>query len=84
MTITKPQARACLAAMQRIAEERRSRPFSGPASAALLELGWMDGDGDYFDYTDGCEHCGSVYQHDQVLTALALCITLSEVNQRRG
>lgn len=62
--------------MRRIAAGGDPTEFNGTQNEALREIGWMHGDRDYFDYTDGCANCGRTYKREQVLMALAFVAAL--------
>lgn len=78
MKLTKRQGRACLTKMRRMNQGESPSLIEGAVAEALHAIGWMEGDRDYFGYTDGCQHCGTTYRADQVLTALAFCAALAE------
>ena len=84
--IAPAQGRACRTRMRYIAARRAPTDSieNERARDALTAIGWMDRPEDYFDYTDGCEHCGHTYEPGQVLMALAFCVTLSDENAAGG
>lgn len=86
MNITKGMGRSCRAAMRKIADGAHPTKViehgfdandGHSACTALHELGWMERMTDYFHY--GRELDGwPTYRAEEVLMALALCVTLAE------
>jgi hypothetical protein len=84
MTITKEQRAACLRELAAIAKGRRALAATGRypvVCAALKELGWLDDVNHFFVIQPAPGSYGYKYDPDEVATALAMCVTLSEYSQ---